>query len=145
MSYTMNRMNRLIKFWKVVILDFIGLVLMLAAILTGWLPGPGGIPLFILGLSLLAINHDWAQRYIDEARDITKKAGNFIFRDTPGLQILYDVVSPIMLGTSIVLTWGFSELWQLSLGVVVFFLGMTLLLGNRNRWAEIKARFKRKL
>jgi uncharacterized protein (TIGR02611 family) len=40
-----------------------GLLLVLAP-LTGWLPGPGGIPIFILGLAVLASEFEWAQRLL---------------------------------------------------------------------------------
>lgn len=39
-----------------------GLALMAAAIVTGPLPGPGGIPLFLLGLAVLASEFEWANR-----------------------------------------------------------------------------------
>lgn len=38
-----------------------GLFLMIAAILLGPLPGPGGIPLFLLGLAVWASEFGWAQ------------------------------------------------------------------------------------
>lgn len=38
-----------------------GLLLMVAAVLTGPLPGPGGIPLFLLGLAVWASEFEWAQ------------------------------------------------------------------------------------
>lgn len=38
-----------------------GLVLMVGAVLTGPLPGPGGIPLFLLGLAVWASEFEWAQ------------------------------------------------------------------------------------
>lgn len=38
-----------------------GLLLMIGAILTGPLPGPGGIPLFLLGLAVWASEFEWAQ------------------------------------------------------------------------------------
>ncbi len=38
-----------------------GLVLMIGAILTGPIPGPGGIPLFLLGLAVWASEFEWAQ------------------------------------------------------------------------------------
>lgn len=38
-----------------------GLVLMIAAVVTGPLPGPGGIPLFLLGLAVWASEFEWAQ------------------------------------------------------------------------------------
>lgn len=39
----------------------VGLVLILLAGLTGWLPGPGGIPLFLLGIAILATEFEWAK------------------------------------------------------------------------------------
>lgn len=39
----------------------LGLLLMIAAAITGPLPGPGGIPLFLLGLAVWASEFDWAQ------------------------------------------------------------------------------------
>lgn len=38
-----------------------GLLLMVAAIITGPLPGPGGIPLFLLGLAVWSSEFEWAQ------------------------------------------------------------------------------------
>jgi hypothetical protein len=42
----------------------VGGLLLIAAPLTGWLPGPGGIPLFIAGLAVLASEFEWAQRLL---------------------------------------------------------------------------------
>lgn len=39
-----------------------GLALMALAIITGPLPGPGGIPVFLLGLAVLASEFEWAHR-----------------------------------------------------------------------------------
>ena len=116
---------------------------MLAALATGWLPGPGGIPLFIIGLSLLAINHDWAKRYIDLTKQYANRLGDLIFVENPKLQLFYDIVSPLLLGTGIALAWGHSAIWQLSLGIFLFFMGLTIGLGNRGRWANLRKQFKR--
>ncbi|GAA2804120.1 PGPGW domain-containing protein [Kribbella solani] len=42
----------------------VGGLLLIAAPLTGWLPGPGGIPLFIAGLAVLSSEFEWAQRLL---------------------------------------------------------------------------------
>lgn len=39
-----------------------GLALMVGAVVTGPLPGPGGIPLFLLGLAVWASEFEWAHR-----------------------------------------------------------------------------------
>lgn len=45
------------------LVGFIGVTLIIAAPLTGWLPGPGGIPLFLLGLAVLGTEFHWARRF----------------------------------------------------------------------------------
>lgn len=40
----------------------LGLLLVLLGLATGWLPGPGGIPLVLLGLAVWASEFHWAHR-----------------------------------------------------------------------------------
>jgi hypothetical protein len=40
----------------------VGLLLILLGLATGWLPGPGGIPLVLLGLAVWASEFRWAYR-----------------------------------------------------------------------------------
>ena len=61
-------MARIRHYAQLIFFDTLAVICIIAAIATGWLPGPGGIPLVIVGLSLLAINHEWAQRYVDLLR-----------------------------------------------------------------------------
>ena len=51
----------------------VGGLLIIAAPLTGWLPGPGGIPLFIAGLAVLASEFEWAQRLLYRVKDWVKE------------------------------------------------------------------------
>ena len=53
----------------------VGGLLIIAAPLTGWLPGPGGIPLFIAGLAVLSSEFEWAQRLLYRVRDLVKALG----------------------------------------------------------------------
>lgn len=43
----------------------VGSTLVLAAGATGWMPGPGGIPLFLIGVAILASEFVWAERFRD--------------------------------------------------------------------------------
>lgn len=40
-----------------------GSLFIIAAALTGWLPGPGGIPLFLIGIAILATEFEYAERF----------------------------------------------------------------------------------
>ncbi|MBA3758424.1 hypothetical protein H0X10_02220 [Candidatus Saccharibacteria bacterium] len=137
-------MKRVLRFWKVFIFDLVGIALMILAILTGWLPGPGGIPLFILGLSVLAIHHDWAQKYIDQLKDYVDSLGDKIFVEDKDVQLAYDIICPVMVAGGIYLLWLHNATWQITLGIILLFTGVTVLIGNRKRWQRFIAKFKRK-
>lgn len=40
----------------------VGVAMIVASIALGWLPGPGGIPLFLAGVAVLSTQFEWAQR-----------------------------------------------------------------------------------
>lgn len=50
------------KTGKVLLYDTLAIILMIFGLLLSPVPGPFSIPLYILGLSLLARNHHWARR-----------------------------------------------------------------------------------
>lgn len=50
------------------VVGFVGVLLMVVAAGIGWLPGPAGIPLFLLGLAILASEFDWAHRLLHRAK-----------------------------------------------------------------------------
>lgn len=45
-------------------IDVLGFGLIILTPFLGWLPGPGGIPIFLAGLSVLALNHEWAENLL---------------------------------------------------------------------------------
>ncbi len=55
----------------------VGLIFVLAAGATGWLPGPGGIPLFLIGIAILATEFEWAERLRDFALHKVKLFGQW--------------------------------------------------------------------
>lgn len=137
-------MKRLLRFWKVALLDTLGVLLMIAALLTGWLPGPGGIPLFIIGLSLLAINHDWAKRYVVLLKKYAHRLGEVVFVQHPLVQAVYDVLGLSMVAGGAWLVMRHNAPWMISAGIAAAFIGITLFLGNRSRWKRLTNVFKQK-
>jgi len=51
-----------------VVVGCVGAFLILLGAATGWLPGPGGIPLVLAGLAVLASEFAWAHRLLKRAR-----------------------------------------------------------------------------
>lgn len=56
----------------------IGFLFVIAAGLTGWIPGPGGIPLFLIGVAILATEYAWAERLRDFVLGIVKLCGRWL-------------------------------------------------------------------
>jgi len=137
-------MKKILKFWKIVLFDTVGVALMLLALATGWLPGPGGIPLFIIGLSILAIHHEWAEKYIDKIKVLLDRLGDIVFVNNKKVQILYDVLGPLLILGGAYVLWLHNATWHIGLGIVLVFLGCTLFLGNRKRFGTLKKFFRRK-
>jgi len=47
------------------VIFIVGFIFIIAAGLTGWLPGPGGIPLFLVGVAILSTEFKWAKKLRD--------------------------------------------------------------------------------
>lgn len=60
MSIVYNKSMK--KAGKVILFDTLAIIFMLLGLILSPVPGPFSIPLYILGLSLLARNHHWARR-----------------------------------------------------------------------------------
>lgn len=127
---------------KTVFTDIAGVCLIILAGLTGWLPGPGGIPLFLAGLGLLAINHEWARKLLRDVKRHGVKFVNAFFKEHPVLMFAYDIVAVLLviIGITILVEiHGFVR----TLSVAFIFIGLGLFLGNRKRLQRIQRYFKR--
>lgn len=56
----------------------LGIVIIICAGLIGWLPGPGGLPLFLLGITLLATEFHWAEHIRDGILGLLKRTMRWI-------------------------------------------------------------------
>ncbi len=105
-------MERLKKGWVRVprhirkpIVIVIGFLFVVAAGLTGWIPGPGGIPLFLIGIAILATEYEWAERLRDTVLG-TLKWFSRQFRQHPvigGILVAASAVSAALIGYMIYL------------------------------------------
>ncbi len=125
-------------------LDILGFFLMIISPFLGWLPGPGGIPLFIAGLSIVAINHEWAERYLEIIKKYADRIGDLIFAENKRLQMFYDVFGPLLIIAAIGLfVVTDSYIFTFVSGVIGIF-GIILLLGNRHRYKKLKRKILNK-
>lgn len=59
----------------------IGMLLILISGLIGWLPGPGGMVPFLLGIAVLASEFAWAERLRDKILRSFEKVGRYLRED----------------------------------------------------------------
>jgi hypothetical protein len=89
-------MSKIKRFGKLIVFDCLAILCFIGVVLFGWLPGPGGIPLFLAGLALLAVNHDWAERWLETARHKGKSFKTILFPNVPWIRHLYDILSVVV-------------------------------------------------
>ena len=109
---------------KPLLTDIAGVSLIILSILLGWLPGPGGIPLFLAGLGLLAINHEWARRLLNHAKKHGLQLSKVIFREHPWWKLILDLLSIALLAIGIlVITQTTHNVWKV-LSVSILCIGI---------------------
>lgn len=128
---------------KRIVTDTAGYLLILAALATGWLPGPGGIPLALAGLGLLSINNKWAKDLREYLLDHGGKVMQLIFPKHPIAQWAYDVVAIVLYTVAAYLGWQHAAVWQLSVAVTAFFTATFIALMNRERLSTLRGKKKR--
>lgn len=123
---------------KRILTDIAGYGLILLGIATGWLPGPGGIPLVLAGLGLLSINNTWARDLREYMLKNGGKAVQVLFPANRFVQVMYDIVVVLLLALVGVLAWRHAALWQISLAVGLFFVSLLIAGLNRDRATSLK-------
>jgi putative transmembrane protein PGPGW len=122
--------------------DAAGYLLILAALATGWLPGPGGIPLALAGLGLLSINNTWAKRLRDWFLHHGGKIVQILFPRNPWFEWGYDAVVVVLLGLTAVLALHHASVIETGLSVTAFFLALFIALTNRDRLNRLRGKPK---
>lgn len=128
-----EQLNKEVSLPHKIAVDTLGVLLIIAAGLFGWLPGPGGIPLLLAGLGLLATNHEWARRLLVSLKENGNKIIEVVFRDHPLLVIAYDILAVTLLVVAGLLLGQASGNILHGLAIALIFLGIGLFLGNRKR------------
>jgi hypothetical protein len=127
---------------KRILIDIAGYGLILLGVTTGWLPGPGGIPLIVAGLGLLSINNKWAQELRDYVLHNGGKLVQTLFPNNPVVQILYDILVVLLLILVGVLGWQHAAIWQISLAIALYFIALFIASMNRQRLERFRSRKK---
>jgi len=130
--------------WRRVLIDVLGVLMLLAVPLVAWIPGPGGIPLLFGGLGLLAINHAWAGRILEQVKTKGTDLYQIIFPQNRRAYIFYDVLGALIIVVAVSLLYQTTRNLLDSVAVAGCFFGLTLLLANRRRIEKLTSYARRK-
>jgi hypothetical protein len=133
---------------KAVLVDIFGFTLIIVAIPIGWLPGPGGIPLIILGLSLLATNHEWAERIMNRLKAEVSNASKRVTEADPATKWGIDILGIIFITGAVILLTQFTRSITTTAAVSLCIGAAVLLITNQNRhiklWNSVRGKHKNK-
>lgn len=129
---------------KVIMTDLAGVGCLALVPLLGPIPGPGGIPLLLTGLGLLAVNHEFARSWLRYAKKHSKSLSDIVFPDVTFVKWAWDIVALLVLGFGLWLSFN-SEWWLLEgLSIGIMASSSTIFMLNRDRITKLEEYFKKR-
>ncbi len=129
--------NRSDNLLKRALIDISGILLLILAMLVGWLPGPLGIPLVIAGLGLLSINHEWAERLRERIKNGGVKIMDKVFSDKPSIKLSLDIASLIFMAAAVYIIGAYEHRLLKSLSIAMAAAALFIFLANRKRLGRL--------
>jgi len=118
---------------KVILTDIAGVGCLMLVPFLGPLPGPGGIPLIVAGLGLLASNHDWADDAIVYVKKRSTSLRKIVFPNVTWVKWSWDLFALFLISSG---TWLniVAEHWLLKgLSIGIMASASTVFMLNRDR------------
>ena len=137
-------MSRIKRYGKIILFDTLAGICFIGVILFGWLPGPGGIPLLLAGLGLLAVNHDWAERWLETVKIKGKSFKTILFPKILWVRHLYDVLSISLFILAIYLYVTVGNKYAAGACIALACFSFFVFLVNRDRLDKLSTLFKKK-
>jgi hypothetical protein len=128
---------------KHIVLDALGILLMIISPLFGWLPGPGGIPVFVAGLALLAVNHEWAKRWLASIKEKGMDIMDAVFVRHPIWEAFYDLATVVCVVVGVHLLNSYTRNLTITIGILLLIVALFLFFGNRQRMRRLLKRFNK--
>lgn len=125
-------------------IDIAGFGLMIIAPFLGWLPGPGGVPLFLAGLYLVSPNHDWAENLLKDFEKKRVEWTNKYLMPSPRVSLAVDLISLVLLCIGVYLAVTQDNLLYRGSGLILVGFMIILLISNQKRFERIGKWFKKR-
>ena len=129
---------------KRILLDSIGVLLIVISPFLGPLPGPGGLPVFLTGLWLLSLNHEWAHKLLNQVKELISNAAHQKFLRKPAVILGLDITASLLAVLSIYLIETRHEVFAVSLAWASLTAALAIFCFNRFRLKRFLQWIKRK-
>lgn len=139
----MSRTRKDRPFYQRVILDIAGFSLMLISPFLGWLPGPGGIPLFVAGLGLVSLNHEWAENLLKNFEQKRREITDKYLMASPRISWIIDLTCLAVITTGLYVAATETELILRGVGLAAVSISFIVLFSNQKRFERIAKKLKK--
>lgn len=129
---------------RVILIDILGFTLIFAAVPISWLPGPGGIPMLIIGLSLLANNHEWAERLLHRVKSEGLNLFQKVFDGGTKTKWAVDLLSVAFIAIAVIVLDQLTRNIKYTVGISLIISGSFMFFSNRNRYKSLVRKFLKK-
>lgn len=124
--------------------DIVGIILLILVPFLGPIPGPGGIPLLLTGLGLLASNHAFARRWLLYVKKHSDSLREIAFPNITWIMWAWDGLAVILMVGGIWVSVSADSVFLKGLSVSAMASSTTILLLNRNRSDYFEKKFLKK-
>lgn len=125
-----------------IVIDILGFACIIGSVLLGWLPGPGGIPLLIIGLSLLANNHEWAERLLKKVKIEGIRFFDKIFDGSTRTRWTVDIITILVITGAVLLIMSATRSVLKTAGISLLIAATFMFLSNRRRYHKVLHKIK---
>ena len=122
---------------KAIAIDMLGVLMLIGAAAFGWLPGPGGVPLLLGGLSLLSIRHKWAKDLLNKIKNGGSSVYEMFFPNNKLVHFLYDLLSLTVAASAVYLLQRTTKNSLQTVSVMAICVAAGLFVTNRRRLERI--------
>lgn len=119
--------------------DILGVLMLIGSAMFGWLPGPGGLPLLIGGLSLLSINHEWARKLLHKVKQKGTSLYDIFFPNKAWVHWAYDIIGIVIASVAIYAITLETKNIVTTFAISAVFVSVGLLVSNRRRLEKISS------
>lgn len=139
----MKRNSKDRPLYQRIAIDVAGFGLMIISPLLGWLPGPGGIPLFLAGLGLVSLNHEWAENLLRNFEWRRQELTAKYLMTSARVSHTVDAVCILIVAGGIYLAATQEQFLYKAVGLGSVTLCLIVLISNQRRFERIVAKFKK--